>query len=349
MAYLQTTYIDGDLFVQNALNVKEIKIDSGSFVPKIEGGDADYDGLLDNFDKKLVIFNGDEGTITKSPISLGDGVIYDKTNSPITELNDDAAPAKVLYDLSLQNYSNTTMGYPLGLMLNNISSENFVIKNTPIYLHEDSTPTWNYTFEGSVQDVIYQEASHYDLTCVVKSTTSQNFLGIAFTVLHNTIGNSVGVNPTIRNGYSVESWVLDNITLNNGNIFNNVNVTESTPDSLTINDKGTLEITLSNVDEDKPYILYCNVQPTDQEITIKDSNGNVLSEITTNVETKVIFGESAIKGKDGSYFELLNKDGIPILANSFEVYSNEELIATYAPGVEIVLPYNADTIKVISD
>ena len=350
MAYLNTTYIDGDLFVKNALNVKEIKIDSGSFVPKIEGGDADYDGLLDNFDKKLVVFNGDEGAITKSSISIGDGNVYKSDNTLVTGDSSDEN-AKVLYNMNLHNYDVNTMGLPLGLLLNNISSENLLINSTPIYLHEDKNPTWNHIFKGSVQDIIYKQPDHYDLTCLVKSAKNNTTLGVAFELLHSNINEEYSVNPTIKNGYSLVSWgsTNSNSLEPTENISSVTLVVAGVPDekdSITINDS---KLTISTpVVKEIPYIMYCTVTPIEQTISVvyRDKEETLITEtLITDVESKVIFGEKSISGNNGSInFEKAVKE--------YKVYSSDndgDLIATYAPGADWVLSFEAKRIVVKFD
>ena len=350
MAYLQTTYIDGDLFVQNALNVKEIKIDSGSFVPKIDGGDADYDGLLDNFDKKLVVFNGDMGAITKSPISLGDGSLFNEANDMLSS-NKSGDATKLLFDVSLHNYDYTTKHLPLGVLLNNVSSENFVIKNTPIYLHEkDGALTWNHTFKDSVQDIIYHEAKNFDLTCITVSEKNPT-LDVAFYVNHGRLGENTIVNPFIRKGYSIKSWKLDTVsdTIVSSNTINSIIMTEAaegtaTKDTATLEDT-KLSIVVSSLKE-TPYLLHCNVEPIEQSIKVYEGDDSAnFQELKTNVETRVIFGENIITAGNNS---INFKNG---LAKSFEIYlekdEKDELLAKYSPGVEIVLPYTVAKIKVI--
>ena len=344
MAYLRTTYIDGDLFVQNALNVKEIKIDSGSFVPKIEGGDADYDGLLDNFDKKLVVFNGDEGAITKSSISIGDGNTYSSDNTPVDPENSEDIRAKVLYGLNLHNYDVNTMGLPLGLLLNNISSENFIINSTPIYLHENNGPIWNHKFEGSVQDVIYNQPDHYDLTCLIKSVNNNTTLGIVFELLNNNVGVEYSVNPTIKNGYSLVSWgFTEDNKVGFTDSINSITlvVDDVENDSISINNN-KLTISTKAVKE-TPYIMYCTVAPITQSISVV--YGDKVESIATDVESKVIFGEKSLIGRDSSIdFEKAVKE--------YKVYSSEndeDLIATYTPGADWTLSFEAKRIVVVFD
>lgn len=342
MAYLKTTYIEGDLYVQNSLKVSEYRTNDGSILATVKNIDTNYDGALDAFKGKFTIFDDDKGLLTKAPIGISNEAIpYSEENK---NASIDGVATKALYTLDVLNYNTSVAQYPLGFVLNGIYSSNILLKSSPIFLHEGDTgnPRWSHSFEGSTQDIIYNQT---DLFTLIVSTKSSGITQeVLFAKSYLKMETIYPINTiSIPQGYSLESVFLKDVGTITKTELNTLNIEVSLGknNNFTFDTTDTSLLKITTVSNLSVYDVVLDISPINFEIVLVSKEGDsFVTEGTIssfNVEHTIDFKADGVS-ITGEETKVSFGDRVAV---SFDLLdSSEQPLITYFPNTTWGIPYD---------